>query len=76
MSHQPDSTFAMLLPDGQWANICTRLTHGGDRQAIAPVSLNQATVMQRYLWRKWEKEGVLVEVKETRTVTIVPGGAA
>lgn len=68
--------YAMLLPDGQWAVICTSNTHGGLRERIEPTpSINQATAVARYQWRKWEKQGVLVEVAVTRTVSVLAGGA-
>lgn len=76
MSDNLETTCALLLPDGGWARIYTRSTHGGDRQGIESVDLNSADVMPRFRWRKWEKHGVPVEVKETRTVTVVPGCAS
>ena len=69
-----EQTFAMLLSSGTWARVYTRQTMGGDKQEIEEVSINSATVMRKQGWRKFEEQGVLVPVRETRTVTIVVGG--
>lgn len=67
------ATYALLLPDGKWARISSPLSHGQQTEHIAPAELQGATVMPRHRWRKWEKYGALVEVVETRVVSVVTG---
>lgn len=69
------STYAMLLPEGQWAVVSTVSTHGGTMERISGTSdVNQATVMGMGAWRKWKGRGITVPATAHRTVTIQTGG--